>query len=228
VTVTSDTCDAGLHGELQVVVPEGWQAEPARSSFELAPGAYCRVAVRFRPPPQARPGRYFIAVRVTGDAGPAQEDVVTVDLVPWDPLGPYAKAAGDGPPATGLSGFRHPGNEAAKEIEARISPQPLVVAAGDRATLELTIANRAASALWGEAQLISPVETWPFTGPWSQAFRVEPGDRATVPFKAEAPAYAGTLSSWLLVKVMYFGRLWYSPSVRFEVVPPGQPPTSGP
>jgi hypothetical protein len=43
--------------------------------------------------------------------------------------------------------------------------------------------------------------------------------RAQVPILVSAPADAGPLSSWVLVKVVYFGRLWYSPAVPFEVRP---------
>ncbi len=45
------------------------------------------------------------------------------------------------------------------------------------------------------------------------------GGQAQVPFSISVPADAEPLTSWLLVKVMYFGRLWYSPAVPLEIRP---------
>ena len=73
---------------------------------------------------------------------------------------------------------------------------------------------------------MSPFETWPFAGPWTEGFIVAPGGRTEVPFTVAAPTDARALTSWLLVKVMYFGRLWYSPAVRLEIAP-GQPAANG-
>ncbi len=81
------------------------------------------------------------------------------------------------------------------------------------------LTNRTSGELRGEAQLVSPFETWPYATPWVQGFTVPAGGQAQVPFSVSAPADAGPLSSWVLVKVMYFGRLWYSPAVPFEVGP---------
>ena len=219
-TITSDVSDATQAGTLEIVTPEGWRAEPPSAPFELAPGAHLDVPVRLVASDRVTPGRYFVAARVADTAGQPQEDVVTVDLLPWHPLGPYAPD--DGGVLAGLEpagGFRHPGSQAAAEIEASVRPEALVVAPGSAATLELAVTNRTNSALWGEAQLVSPIETWPFTGPWSQGFRVERGAETTVRFWAKVPGDAVALSSWLLVKVMYFGRLWYSPTVPFQIAP---------
>lgn len=142
--------------------------------------------------------------------------MATIDLLPVDTLGPY-RGEGDGgamePP------FDHPSTQIASELEARLSKEGLVLAPGTSDAIELLLANRTRSELRGEAQLISPFETWPYAGPWTQGFSVPPGGQSQVPFSVSVPADAGPLSTWLLVKVMYFGRLWYSPAMPFEIRP---------
>ncbi len=92
-----------------------------------------------------------------------------------------------------------------------------MLAPGSSGHLDLVLGNRTSSELRGEAQLVSPFETWPYAEPWTQGFAVPSGGQAQVPFAITVPADAGPLTSWLLVKVMYFGRLWYSPAVPFEI-----------
>jgi len=201
-------------GNLEIVAPPGWEADPPSRLFNLAPGAYSSLTFRLSPPADAKPGRFFVAARVTDAAGQVQEDVATIDLLPVDSLGPY-RAAGEGgdlPPA-----FDHPSTQIGGELEASLSIEGLVLAPGTSGHLDLVLGNRTSSELRGEAQLISPFETWPYARPWTQGFAVPSGGQAEVPFEISVPADAGPLSSWLLVKVMYFGRLWYSPAVPFEI-----------
>jgi hypothetical protein len=76
------------------------------------------------------------------------------------------------------------------------------------------VASRLASQLRGEVQLVSPVGTWPATAPWTQPVTVEPGGAATLRFAVSVPATAAPgWESWLLVKLMYFGRVRYSDAV---------------
>jgi len=88
------------------------------------------------------------------------------------------------------------------------------------------VANRTASALRGEAQLISPFGSWAETRPWSQAFSAEPGRSATIVFTVAVPATARPGQHWwALIKVMYFGRLRYSEpaAVTISRLWPGRP-----
>jgi alpha-mannosidase len=214
-------------GSLELDAPPGWQVAPERQAFRLAPGAHDMVEVRLSPPWEAKPGRYFVAARVTDVAGQCQEDVVTVDVLPHEPLEGYGPLggyeaeddAGSRAHLHGASGFGHPGSQAANEVEAYLLQEDLVLQPGCAGTVELVVVNRTRSPLRGEAQLISPVETWALTGPWAQGFSAPPQGEARVGFWARVPTRAGPTSSWLLVKLMYFGRLWYSPAVRFAVVP---------
>jgi alpha-mannosidase len=219
-TVASDARDTSQAGTLRILAPPGWQVEPAGQDFDIAPGDHRELAVRLIPPPEAKPGRYFVAALAVDRLGHAQEDVTSVDLLPWHPLGPYSNDTGGDLAATSHAGDNfHPGNQASHEIEAELCQDELRLRPGASAALELVVANRASSAIRGEAQLVSPPEVWDLAGPWAQGFHVDPGGQQTVRFWARAPSSAAALSSWLLVKVMYFGRLWYSPAARFEVVP---------
>jgi alpha-mannosidase len=213
-TVSSGGVEEKQAGNLEIVAPPGWGAEPPSRIFNLAPGAHTSLSFRLSPPAEAKPGRFFVAARVTDAAGQVQEDVATIDLLPVDALGPYR---GEGEGDAMAPAFDHPSTQMAAELEARLSKDGLLLAPGASDTVSLLLVNRTASELRGEAQLVSPFETWPYAGPWTQGFSVPAGGRAQVPFSISVPADAGPLASWLLVKVMYFGRLWYSPAVPFEI-----------
>ena len=87
-TVSSGAVEEKQAGNLEIVAPRGWEADPPSRLFNLAPGAYTSLAFRLSPPADAKPGRFFVAARVTDAAGQVQEDVATVDLLPVDTLGP--------------------------------------------------------------------------------------------------------------------------------------------
>ena len=77
------------------------------------------------------------------------------------------------------------------------------------------MASRLASVLHGEAQLISPFGTWETTDPWYCPVTVAPGEQTVLEFDVAVPPDATPgWESWLLVKLMYFGRVRYSPAVR--------------
>ena len=212
VTVASNAPERTLAGELEIVVPDGWEAEPPSRLFSLAPGAHSTVAVTVSPPRDARVGRYFVAARVHDGLGQPQEDVVTVDVLPVSAIGPYGSGP-DVPPAA----FTHPGNEASTEIEAVLEAKALRLTPGRPAWIRLAVTNRSRGELRGEAQLVSPIETWSFAGPWTQGFTVGPGATTSIAVELRPALDAAPLSSWALVKLMYFGRLWYSPAVGLDL-----------
>jgi hypothetical protein len=119
--------------------------------------------------------------------------------------------------------FSHPSGQFAAEVEAWLESSALTVAPGGEASLGLVLVNRTAGEIRAEVQLVSPVETWPWTGPWSQALSIGPGAQGRAAVTVRAPAEA-PLSSWALFKVTYFGRLWYSPAVALELGPAGAGP----
>jgi hypothetical protein len=80
------------------------------------------------------------------------------------------------------------------------------------------VRNLAASEIRGEAQVLSPHETWSSITPWTQGFTVGAGDEATISFSVSPPRDVVTGTYWALVKIMYFGRILYSESVPVLIV----------
>jgi hypothetical protein len=184
------------------------------------------------PAPEAAPGRYFVAARISDDAGQAHEDVVTIDYRPDHGRDGAVMQQDERSPllTKALERATHavvPWEQSAEpidpqlggELTAELVTNVVSVAAGERAELSVELTNGAAGEIRGEAQLISPYDTWAFSHPWTQGFAIGPGERMTIGF-AFAPASGvppGTY--WALVKVMYFGRLIYTEAVTVEVLP---------
>nr|WP_237695057.1 glycoside hydrolase family 38 C-terminal domain-containing protein [Streptomyces sp. SID5468] len=251
VTVSSGHTRERLAGTVEVVLPEGWTADPPRRMYALAPGAHLRYGVRIDP---AGPGgRYYVAVRITEPGGHVAEDVVTVDHTPAarassapvppalpgsTPSVPVPESAADRAlalsvdritrkarlvaPAPGVRGPRPQG----PGLTATLATARVELAAGHTARLTVRLANTAASEIRGEAQLIAPYAVWPLTSPWTQGFTVAPGGGTELVYRIAAPPTLRPGEWWALVKVMYFGRLLYTPAAAVVVgprqVPPGQ------
>jgi hypothetical protein len=104
------------------------------------------------------------------------------------------------------------------EADLEVLTPELRLAPGERGELTVRVASHLASGLRGELQLISPIGTWRATAPWTQAVTVPPGGAATASFAVTVPATAERgWQSWLLVKLMYFGRVRYSQAVSLTV-----------
>ena len=91
---------------------------------------------------------------------------------------------------------------------------------GIRADCEVAVrlANRTASEIRGEAQLVSPVGSWGTTRPWTRGFAVGPGQHATLRYCVTAPPGARDGQMWwALIKVMYFGRLRYTEAIACSI-----------
>jgi hypothetical protein len=158
-------------------------------------------------------------VRARDGSGQVQEDVVTVDVLP-----PLAEAEElNGKAGSGELGllsapapFGHPSGQLGGELEADLDTDEIVVGPGASATLALRLTNHTAGELRAEVQLLSPLETWPLTGPWVQGVHLAPGQQLRAEVAVRGPRQ-GWLVSWALFKVTYFGRLWYSPAVSLRL-----------
>jgi hypothetical protein len=106
-----------------------------------------------------------------------------------------------------------------EELEVALLDRAIAVAPGQRASLRLSIRNCVAGQIRGEAQIISPYDTWGFVHPWTQGFGVEPGEQTVVQFSVAPPPGTPAGAWWALLKVMYFGRMLYTEAVPLEVVP---------
>jgi hypothetical protein len=175
-----------------------------------------------------------VGARITDEGGQVHEDVVTVDYQPSGdgthprPAEDERSAAlgwaveralttsgiGPEPGASGLVGTPH---DRGGEIEVELLDREITAAPGGGATLHVSLSSTAASQIRGEAQILSPFETWTAIRPWTQGFTVEPGDRTTIEFAVAPPRDVAAGTYWALVKVMYFGRVLYSESVPVTI-----------
>jgi alpha-mannosidase len=221
VAVASERTDASNAGRLTLDVPAGWRAEPRTHTYHLAPGAHELVPVRVTPAADADPGRWFVAVQLEDEQGQVHEDVATVDLGPGTttPTTPPGRRVLHLERATRKAAVVHePAGRAdvaviGGELTAELCTDHLDVPAGGHERLTVRLTNHVAGPIRGEIQLISPWGTWDATGPWTQGFSVGGEATAEVGFDVCCPLGTPPTSSWALVKVMYFGRLLYTPSI---------------
>jgi hypothetical protein len=96
----------------------------------------------------------------------------------------------------------------------------LSLAPGTAGSLELRVSNHLGSELRGEVQVLSPYGAWGAVPGWAVPVRADAGSTVTLSVPVTVPATAQPgWESWLLVKLMYFGRVRYSEAVRFTVTP---------
>ncbi|MGW7006764.1 glycoside hydrolase family 38 N-terminal domain-containing protein [Streptomyces sp. NPDC054933] len=247
ITVASSHTVEQVTGMVEVIVPDGWTATPATRMYALAPGAHLRYS--FRVQPNGPGGRYFVAVRIADGRGQIHEDVVTVDhvlaaraaaspvrtvLPGSDPTEPVQDSAAERALSLSIDKItrkarlvvpEHPEQwTSAAELEATLAAQDLVVSPGQTGHLSVALRNTAHSQIHGEAQLITPYAIWPISGPWSQPFSVPAGGDSEVSFDINAPAGARPGNWWALVKLMYFGRLLYTPAASVIISSSAQTP----
>jgi hypothetical protein len=219
LTLTVACGPAGGSGQVELVVPDGLAATVAGLDgataplrYDLAPNGFAAWDVAVSALPGTAGGRYFLTARITDQLGQVLEDAALVTV--GEPGGPDP----DLEPEELF--FRLQSEVIALASEADLEPvNPEVrLAPGESGELTVRIASHLASQLRGEAQLVSPFGTWQAAGPWTQPVTVPPGGEATVRFTVTVPATAAPgWESWLLVKLMYFGRVRYSESVRLAV-----------
>jgi hypothetical protein len=236
VVVASERTDAPSAGAVTLVLPDGWEASPSERLYRLAPGAHLEFDTTIVPAPGAAAGRYFVAARIVDEAGQQHEDVVTIDLQPGDD-GDGTGRNGHPPTASPslavaieralrTSGIEPEGDgrtdtvgeDPGGELVAEVLTREVTVRAGQAGEVRVALRNKAASEIRGEAQILSPHETWPAISPWTQGFAVGPGEEQIVTFAVEPPYDSGSGRYWALVKVMYFGRLLYTESIPVELV----------
>jgi len=99
-----------------------------------------------------------------------------------------------------------------------MEPAVVEVAPGGCATLAVRLANRTASVIRGESQLVSPWGTWREARPWTQGFTAAPGENVRLGYTVAPPAGTRPGSRWwALAKVMYFGRVRYTEAVQIRI-----------
>jgi alpha-mannosidase len=196
---------------LAVTGPDGGAAGPLRYALDAScPHWEWELSVAARP--GAAPGRYFVSARTADDLGQALEDTALITVgEPPPPSRVMPRAERDALLVADLQ---------AREAEVEVAVEPAVIEMppGGRATLTVRLANRTASVIRGESQLMSPFGTWHQVGPWTSGFTAGPGETVTVDYAVAVPAWARPGSHWwALAKVMYFGRVRYTESAQIRV-----------
>ena len=211
----SGRLDLVVGGELIAEIdgaPVGGSADGSALRYDLPANGFASWDIAVRAAAGTADGRYFVAARISDALGQVLEDTLLVTV------------GEAGPPDASLEPeelfFRMQSDVQALAGEAAIEvlTPTLRLTPGGSGELTVKVASRLGSQLRGEVQLISPVGTWQTTSPWTQAVEVAPGGEAEVSFGVTVPATAEPgWESWLLVKLMYFGRVRYSPAISLTV-----------
>ena len=205
-------------GAVTLVAPAGIALTPAgQLAYQLPPFGYQEWNVAVTAAPGCGAGRRFATARITDAAGQLIEDSVLVSIgqppairldLPLDRVANMSQAIDDA-----LAG----------EADISLVAEAIALAPGESGALEVQIRNQAASAVHGEAQLISPFGSWLRVRPWTTDFAVEAGATGTVRFEVAVPPAARPGEHWwAIVKVMYFGRIRYSRAAAVTVTPGAQ------
>jgi hypothetical protein len=208
-------------GQASLVLPDILTAEidgaPAAAAntlrYDLAANGFTSWDVTVTARPDAPGGRYFAVGSVRDGAGNTLEDAALVTI------GEPGEVTRDLPPEELFFRLQADTQALTAEADLAIQDDAILLPPGGRGQLRVQVTSSLASELRGELQLISPLGTWESTGPWTQAVTVAPGGTAACGFDVAVPATATPgWESWLLVKLMYFGRARYSQPVRLRVV----------
>ncbi|HVT69813.1 MAG TPA: hypothetical protein VHF26_18825, partial [Trebonia sp.] len=201
-----------VSGQGRLVLPSGLTAGPETTfDYDLEPHAFAEWEVTIGAEPSAAEGRYFVTAVIDAEA----EDAALVTI------GEAGEPERDLPPEELF--FRTIADTQAlgAESELELPDGDILLAPGESGQLRVRVVSHLASELRGELQLISPFGTWEGIPSWDRPVTVPPGGQTEETFDVTVPPGAageGTgWESWLLVKLMYFGRVRYSPAVRLGV-----------
>ncbi|GAA3012298.1 NEW3 domain-containing protein [Kitasatospora albolonga] len=210
--LASQLVDAEVEGTAEVIAPEGWGVNPRRRPYRLAASGHVRFPVTLAPPADAAPGLYFVAVRTEHD-GQLVEDVCTVAVgVDLPSPGPAPEEWSQTKGTTATEG-RDTG------LTVDVAADTVRVAPGGRAELVLRLANRTRGEIRGELQLVSPWGSWELLPDPVRGFHIAGGATAEVPFTVHAPTGSAPGTFWAVIKVMWYGRCQYAPTVELVVSP---------
>lgn len=237
ISVASQLVAERAEGMLRVRASHGWLVEPSERLFSLAAGAHTSFRARIVVPVTPAPGLYLVTVSATSGSD-AVEDAVSL-VVPGRPaepelpgrsLLPQAHQAESVPDpikvrGTSSSVGRQLGCDVSLRAGAGAGPGShdgagdgaVHLRAGGSACVSVVISNRAASALRGELQLVSPWGTWDFVSPARRAVEVGAGETIDVTTTLRCPPGTRPGAWWLLAKWMWFGRVQYTPAIPLVV-----------
>ncbi len=190
VRVSSELTDASARGMVAFEVPPGWSAEPAELPCALGPGGFTLAEVTVTPPPDAEPGRHWLAARLSY-GGQTYEDVVALDV-------------SDG----------HTG----PTLLARLGVERVTVRRGERVRVPVNVRNATRGPVRGQLWAVSAWGTWAGVGPGCQGFTVAGGQELECGIDVDASAVPPG-SYWLMAKAAWHGSVAYTEAVVLEVTP---------
>jgi alpha-mannosidase len=197
VTVSSDRIDVPTPVTVTVTPPAGFTADPVDRVLELGPDGWTRFEVT-------------LATDVAGPAPGAHVVEIRAGL-------PDGQTGYD----TALVWSGEPGTEPLLAVEEDV--EPIRLAAGESATVHVTVTNRARSPVTGQLAVIGPWGVWPFVPTPLVGFRVDAGAPTApasvdVPITVTVPADTRPGTWWLSPKVMALGRVLFAPTIGLQVV----------
>jgi alpha-mannosidase len=207
---------AGATGQIDLVIPEELDVHldggPPR--YELGAGQHAAWELTVRAKPGTAAGRYFLAARITDATGQRIEEAAMVAV------GEKRWPARDLDAEDAMERMLADYAAAAAEVELAMETADAELRPGETGELIVAVTSHLASELRGEAQLVSPFGTWEILGPATQAVVLAPGQSTRLSFQVSVPATARPGSHWwALVKLMYYGRVWYSQSIPIIICP---------
>jgi hypothetical protein len=205
-------------GIVRLEVPDEFALEPSGPlSYDLPSLGYQSFDLSVTARAGTTPGRRFVTAQIDGPAGQLIEDSALLAIgQPPPPRGDL--------PASQLQAMHDAAETAlAGEVDLSVISPSVVLRPGGAGVVEVALRNRAASAIRGEAQLISPYGSWRQTGPWTTGFALAAGAERALRFGLTAPASARPGEQWwAIVKIMYFGRVLSTEPVDVRVAVPVQ------
>ena len=199
-------------GQIDLDVPAGLTAEPAGPlRYDLPALGHARWELQVGARPGAA-GRYFLAAGLTGPDGLRVEDAALVTV--GEPAAPRTSL----PAEEYVPLFLADQQAGVAELDVTADAASLALAPGGASEIVVRLASGAASELRGEAQLVSPFGSWARAEPWTQGFALPPGSEQVLRYRLRVPAGARPgEETWAVVKVMYFGRIRYSPVISCRI-----------
>ena len=199
LTVASDCSDTVLHGHVRLLCPDGWTADPTELPFMLPPSAHLATGVVLTAPPDVAPGLYPVRAELA----------LTGNHVSMPPS--WRQVVED----VCVVSVAAPADDSLLRFVS--APEPVVVKAGERARLSVTVATDAYADLTVEAHLISPWGTWEWIGPGATGVELAARGTAALSFDVAPPVWVEPGQWWALIRVAGAGQLLYSPAVKVTV-----------
>ena len=199
LTAASDCADSTLDGTVTLVCPDGWSATPAELPLTLCGGEHREADVVVSVPARAARGciRSGPSSASPGTSSRRRGGRSSRTCAWWPSVGR----------AVDLGGLLYLVDD----------PAEIALAAGDAATLTVTVGTRARADLALEAHLISPWGTWEWIGPAAVGAVLPAGGTVDLSFDVAPPAWLDPGRWWALIRVGCAGRLVYSPAVQVTV-----------